>query len=59
MQLFLNPADKSKLKGRSEFFIHGGEMPGSKGCVDLTDQNEDFHVFMRLYKRNMKVIVRY
>ena len=47
------------MYGRGDFYIHGGNEPGSKGCIDLTDHNQDFYMFLRLYKRNMKLIVKY
>lgn len=31
--------------GRSGFYIHGGSLAGSHGCIDLTDQMEDFAKF--------------
>lgn len=32
--------EDTKTYGRSGFSIHGGSMPGSAGCIDLTDDNE-------------------
>ena len=31
----LHPAKNTKTFGRGGFFIHGGEYPGSAGCVDV------------------------
>jgi len=28
--------------GRGSFYVHGGAIPGSHGCIDLTDQMDDF-----------------
>jgi RHS repeat-associated protein len=28
------------------FFIHGGSVPGSAGCIDLTNENQSFHDFL-------------
>lgn len=50
---------KTNTYGRGSFYIHGGEAPGSKGCIDLADQNASFHTVMRLYHRNLKVVVKY
>ena len=50
---------KTNTFGRNNFYIHGGDKPGSKGCIDLTDQNANFHETLRLYKRNFKLIVAY
>lgn len=55
----LTPSPKTNTFGRGNFYIHGGNSPGSKGCIDLTDQNENFHVIVRLYKRNLKLVVKY
>ena len=55
----LEPSSKNQMYGRGNFYIHGGNSPGSKGCIDLVKSNQEFHCFMRLYKRNLKVIVRY
>jgi RHS repeat-associated protein len=33
----LHPADDTDTKGRDGFFMHGGEDPGSAGCIDLGD----------------------
>lgn len=38
----LKPADGTNTYGRSGFFIHGGAIPGSAGCIDLTSANKDF-----------------
>jgi RHS repeat-associated protein len=45
--------------GRSGFFIHGGDVPGSAGCIDLTGQNDAFHLFLKSYGKPIKVIVKY
>ena len=29
--------------GRTQMYIHGGWYPGSKGCIDLTNNNDAFH----------------
>jgi hypothetical protein len=28
--------------GRGGFYVHGGSLPGSHGCIDLTDEMDDF-----------------
>ena len=55
----LNPSKENKMYGRGDFFVHGGSSPGSEGCIDLVDLNQDFHAVMRLYHRNFNLIVRY
>jgi hypothetical protein len=45
---------------RGDFYIHGGLFDGTKGCIEINGfDNGDFHTFMRLYKRNFKLIVNY
>jgi hypothetical protein len=53
------PDSKNEMYSRGNFFIHGGNKSGSERCIDLVKLNQDFHVFMRLYHRNFKLIVRY
>ncbi len=45
---------------RGHFYIHGGLFKGTKGCIEVNGfDNGRFHAFMKLYKRNFKLIVRY
>jgi len=55
----LMPDKSTNTFGRSNFYIHGGWVAGSKGCIDLTTNNNVFHAILRLYKRNFKLIVKY
>ncbi|MCP4051320.1 MAG: DUF2778 domain-containing protein [bacterium] len=49
-----------KTYDRGHFYIHGGEETGTKGCIEVNgDLNKNFHAFMRLYKRNFKLVVKY
>jgi len=45
IRTLIEPNDDTKFYDRDpgSFNIHGGNNPGSAGCVDLTDDNEDFH----------------
>jgi hypothetical protein len=45
--------------GRSGFCIHGGDSPGSAGCIDLTDQLEAFVHMFREYGKDMELTVKY
>jgi len=31
----LNPNNGTQTHGRSGFFLHGGQFPGSAGCIDI------------------------
>ena len=41
-RIWLEPMDGTDVHGRSGFSIHGGEDPGSAGCIDLTSPMDDF-----------------
>lgn len=42
------------------YYIHGGDYPGSAGCIDLTYDNDDFHQwFTNDWGKGIDVIVDY
>ena len=45
-RILIHPSNKAKQKGRmygrTEFFLHGGDVPGSSGCIDLGNYIKDF-----------------
>jgi hypothetical protein len=41
-RITIHPFDSTVTFGRGGFFIHGGETPGSIGCIDLTSEIGDF-----------------
>ena len=41
-RFWLTPAPGTETFGRSGFTIHGGSTPGSAGCIDLTDEMDEF-----------------
>ncbi len=45
--------------GRKDMAIHGGTMPGSAGCVDLTDKMADFAKHFRKLGIDLKLYVDY
>jgi hypothetical protein len=45
--------------GRRDMAIHGGSMPGSAGCVDLTDKMADFAKNFRMLGIDLKLYVDY
>ena len=45
--------------GRKDMAIHGGEIPGSAGCIDLTQQMADFAKKFRNMGINLKLYVDY
>lgn len=51
---------KGEPFGRGSFYIHGGEHPGTEGCIELNGElNKNFHSFIKLYQRNFKLVVKY
>jgi hypothetical protein len=41
-RITIHPFDGTVTFGRGGFFIHGGDSPGSIGCIDLTSEIGDF-----------------
>jgi hypothetical protein len=41
-RITIHPHISTQTYGRGGFFIHGGDAPGSIGCIDLWDHMEDF-----------------
>lgn len=41
-RITIHPYPDTDTQGRGGFFIHGGDMPGSAGCIDLTYYMELF-----------------
>ncbi|MCK6422012.1 MAG: DUF2778 domain-containing protein [Aquabacterium sp.] len=41
-RLAIHPYPTTVTHGRGGFFIHGGSIPGSAGCIDLTSQMDRF-----------------
>lgn len=58
-RIWLDPADGTETYRRSGFSIHGGDDPGSAGCVDLTNSLEKFIIEFRKHKRDMLLEVVY
>ena len=38
----IHPYPTTKTHNRGGFFIHGGQVPGSAGCIDLTEHMDKF-----------------
>jgi hypothetical protein len=41
-RMLINIPKGTNTYGRDSFYIHGGSIAGSSGCIDLTDEMEDF-----------------
>jgi peptidoglycan hydrolase-like protein with peptidoglycan-binding domain len=58
------PQSGTETYGRKNFYIHGGTLPGSHGCIDLTDEMDDFAKFYGTWlsithKKSIPLIVNY
>ena len=53
-RVWLEPSKDTNTYGRDNFSIHGGSVPGSAGCIDLTGQMSEF---AQWYKENDKDII--
>jgi len=54
----IRPNPGTNTFGRSGMYIHGGNIPGSAGCVDLTNDNDDFHKWLKSQKSPVDLTVR-
>lgn len=60
----IEPTGNQKMYGRGDFYIHGGSLGGSHGCIDLTDDMEDFAKFFGIWssankKQKIPLTVKY
>jgi hypothetical protein len=51
---FIKPTGGQDMYSRHSFYIHGGSLRGSKGCIDLTDEMADFAKFMGIWTSSTK-----
>jgi len=58
-RIWLTPIQGTQTHGRSGFSIHGGDSPGSAGCIDLTNQLESFIKTFREYGKDVELTVKY
>ncbi|MGK5092123.1 DUF3892 domain-containing protein [Deltaproteobacteria bacterium TL4] len=58
-RVWLIPKRKTVTLGRSGFSIHGGDTPGSAGCIDLTSRMTLFTMRFLSFGRNMILKVKY
>lgn len=60
----ITPKSGTNTYGRGSFYIHGGTLPGSHGCIDLTSDMADFAKFYGTWssithKTSIPLIVNY
>ncbi|MBF0286164.1 MAG: L,D-transpeptidase, partial [Magnetococcales bacterium] len=58
-RVWLEPDVGTDVHQRRNFSIHGGAVPGSAGCVDLTDQMPDFARWYKQHGKDIKLVVKY
>ncbi len=58
-RIWLEPADDTNTHSRTGFSIHGGDDPGSAGCIDLTKNMQDFISKFIRYGHDMILKVKY
>lgn len=58
-RIWLTPKSETERYGRSGFSIHGGDEPGSAGCIDLTDSLFGFILWFRGEKKDFDLLVEY
>jgi hypothetical protein len=51
---FIKPTGNQQMYGRGSFYIHGGSLRGSHGCIDLTDEMADFAKFFGIWSSATK-----
>lgn len=56
---WLTPVGETNTFGRSGFTIHGGAVPGSAGCIDLTSRNNSFHSWLKSHGKPILLNVKY
>lgn len=57
-RITIHPFDSTHTFGRGGFFIHGGTMPGSAGCIDLTSGMPRFAALISAVPPGQKVKLR-
>ena len=60
----IKPLKNTDTHGRKDFYIHGGSLAGSHGCIDLTDEMGDFAKFFGVWssstgKKTIPLVVNY
>lgn len=58
-KISLEPSSQNNMYGRKNFTVHGGKYPGSKGCIDLTSQMDDFTKWFTTNKKDLIIKVKY
>jgi hypothetical protein len=55
----LKPTHDTPTFGRDHFFIHGGDRPGSAGCIDVGKFDTALHDMFKDHQGHVEVMVDY
>jgi len=55
----IQPQTNTNTFGRDKMYVHGGTVPGSSGCIDLTTYNDDFYNNFKNYDNDLSLKVKY
>ncbi|MBO4480862.1 MAG: DUF2778 domain-containing protein [Alphaproteobacteria bacterium] len=58
-RVWLEPSKETNTYGRSNFSIHGGLIPGSAGCIDMTGQINAFTSWLESTGKDLLIYVKY
>ena len=58
-RIWLEPSKETNTYGRDDFSIHGGWVPGSAGCIDMTGQINAFTSWLESTGNDLIVHVKY
>jgi hypothetical protein len=58
-RILLEPESGTNTYGRTGMSIHGGDVPGSRGCIDLVHNMVSFARRFKEYGKSMHLKVRY
>ena len=58
-RVWLEPSKETNTYGRDDFSIHGGLVPGSAGCIDMTGQINAFTSWLESTGKDLIVHVKY
>ena len=58
-RVWLEPSKETNTYGRDDFSIHGGWVPGSAGCIDLTSNMDNFVALFDYIENDLIIRVEY
>ena len=58
-RVWLEPSKETDTFGRGGFSIHGGDVPGSAGCIDLTSGMPGFAEWFKNNGKDLIIKVEY